>query len=151
MLCEDWCHDRPETGLLKGLEDVAMSDAHKEALARGRREARAIKAYLGALGHKRKPGRPSTPETLEKRISQIDEKLGTESDPLKRVDLQQKRIDAEGRLADLTDSPDMELLEKGFVESAAGYSERKGISYAAWRAEGVPAGVLRRAGIGRGR
>ena len=127
-----------------------MSDAHKEALARGRREARAIKAYLAALGHRRKPGRPATPETLAKRIAQIDEKLGAEADPLKRVDLRQKRLDAEGRLADLTDAPDMERLEEGFVESAAGYSERKGISYAAWRAEGVPAAVLRRAGIARG-
>lgn len=126
-----------------------MSDAHKEALARGRREARAIKAYLGALGHKRRPGRPTTPETLEKRMRRIDEQLEAETDPLKRVDLQQKRLDAESRLAELTEVPDIEGLESGFIESAAAYSERKGITYAAWRAEGVPAAVLRRAGIGR--
>ena len=37
-----------------------------------------------------------------------------------------------------------------FVQVAATYSARKGISYAAWRAVGVDAAVLNKAGIGRG-
>ena len=35
------------------------------------------------------------------------------------------------------------------VAAGAAYSERKGISYAAWREIGVPAAVLKRAGISR--
>ena len=35
--------------------------------------------------------------------------------------------------------------------AAKGYSERKGISYAAWREAGVPAATLKAAGISRGR
>ncbi len=58
-------------------------------------------------------------------------------------------MDSERQLAELADPLDMDALEEGFVSSAAGYSERKGISYAAWREAGVPAAVLKRAGISR--
>jgi hypothetical protein len=44
----------------------------------------------------------------------------------------------------------MSALEKEFVRAAKGYSERKGITYGAWREFGVPAEVLRKAGISRG-
>jgi hypothetical protein len=36
------------------------------------------------------------------------------------------------------------------VGAAKAYSERRGISYAAWRELGVEAAVLKKAGIGRG-
>jgi hypothetical protein len=42
----------------------------------------------------------------------------------------------------------LEELEEGFVKFAGEYSNRKGISVAAWRDLGVPAAVLARAGIG---
>ena len=44
---------------------------------------------------------------------------------------------------------DISGLEKSFVAAAKGYSERKGISYTAWRELGVPPEVLKRAGISR--
>jgi hypothetical protein len=40
-------------------------------------------------------------------------------------------------------------LESAFVKSARSYSERKGISYAAWRQVGVEPAVLKKAGISR--
>ncbi|GIU89638.1 MAG: hypothetical protein KatS3mg010_0737 [Acidimicrobiia bacterium] len=46
--------------------------------------------------------------------------------------------------------PDVGALEKEFVKVAKGYSARKGISYGAWREFGVPAEVLKKAGITRG-
>jgi hypothetical protein len=125
-----------------------MSKEHKDALARGRREARAIKAYLEALASRR-PGRPVTPESLQARIDRLDEKLGAEQDPLKKVDLVQQRLDAVEALKRVEASADLEALEVGFVDHAKGYSERKGISYAAWREAGVPAVVLRKAGLSR--
>ena len=51
----------------------------------------------------------------------------------------------------MTDAPDLEGLEAGFVEYAKAYSERKGITYAAWREAGVPASILKDAGIKRTR
>jgi hypothetical protein len=44
---------------------------------------------------------------------------------------------------------DMAALEQAFAEVAASYSDRQGISYASWREVGVPAAVLKRAGIAR--
>lgn len=46
----------------------------------------------------------------------------------------------------LTDD-DMQRLEHAFVAHARVYSQAKGISYATWRESGVPARVLRNAGI----
>lgn len=129
---------------------MAMSAEHKAALAEGRRQSRSIKAYLSALGSRR-PGRPVTAKSLKERIDGLEQKIAEEADPLRQVELRQQRIDAERTLATLGDQPDFAVLEKGFVEHAKAYSERKGISYTAWREAGVSADVLRRAGIPRTR
>ncbi len=127
---------------------MAMSDAHKAALAEGRRQSRAIKRYLEAVGS-RKPGRPVTPESIRERISRIEAKLAAETDPLKLVDLHQAKLDAQAALDRAQNAADLDDLESGFVANARAYSERKGISYAAWREVGVPAAVLKKAGIAR--
>jgi chromosome segregation ATPase len=131
-------------------QPMPMSEEHKAALAQGRRESRAIKAYLEALGSRR-PGRPVTADSVRKRIESIDEKLATEDDPLKQLDLRQERLDAEAALKEVEAKEDIDELEKSFVETAKSYSERKGISYAAWRQVGVPASVLKEAGVPRTR
>ena len=123
-----------------------MSDQHKAALARGRAESRAIKGYLNALAA-RKPGRPVTKESLEKRLEKVNAKIDDSGDPLEKVELIQSRLDIEKALAEVTSADDLMSLQSGFVEHAASYSERKGVSYTAWREAGVPAAVLREAGI----
>lgn len=129
---------------------MPMSEEHKAALARGRRESRAIKGYLEVLS-RRRPGRPVTPDSVRKRLETIEEKIHAEEDSLKRVELIQARLDAKDQLEDLVDAPDIDALEHEFVEYAKGYSERKGITYSAWREAGVPAAVLKEAGIPRTR
>ena len=52
-------------------------------------------------------------------------------------------------LAGMGAEVDLGAIEGAFVEVAASYSKRQGISYAAWREVGVPAAVLKRAGISR--
>jgi hypothetical protein len=123
-----------------------MSKEHKEALAQGRLEARSIKAYLKTL-QGRKPGRPVTKDSLEARLARVDAKLGAESDPLKKLDLMQSKVDIENALANVQDGAKAEDLAAGFVAHARSYSERKGISYTTWRQFGVPADLLRKAGI----
>lgn len=125
---------------------MAMSKEHKDALAQGRLEARSIKAYLNALAA-RKPGRPVTKDSLEKRLARVDAKLGSEVDPLKRLDLMQTKVDIEHALESSGDGSNLEELAAGFVAHAKSYSERKGISYTTWRQFGVPADLLRKAGI----
>ena len=127
-----------------------MSAQHKEALAVGRDEGRAVRRYLEALeAHKPKRGRKRTPESIQKQLKSIESKLDS-SDSLTRVLLIQQRMDLERELAAKQAVVDLTALEEDFVRAAKRYGERKGISYAAWREAGVDAAVLRRAGVGRG-
>ena len=43
----------------------------------------------------------------------------------------------------------MTKMESAFANVASAYSDRKGISYGAWRSAGVPAAVLKKAGVAR--
>ena len=126
-----------------------MTDEHKQALAEGRAQGRAVRRYLDAL-EKNKPrrGRRRTPQGITKRLEAIEVEINA-ADPLKRVQLIQERIDLLDELATATATVDVAELEAAFIQNAAGYSDRKGISYAAWRELGVPATVLRQAGITR--
>ncbi|HWC11793.1 MAG TPA: hypothetical protein VG455_11275 [Acidimicrobiales bacterium] len=128
-----------------------MSDEHKAALAEGREQGRVVRRYLEALeSHRPKRGRKRTPESIAKRLATIDEQLAT-ADPLNRLHLVQERLDLEGALASSEgDGADLEELEAAFVEVAAAYGERKGLTYEAWRSIGVAPRVLKAAGIGRG-
>ena len=128
-----------------------MTQEHKDALAQGRRESKAIKAYLEALDAPKRRGRPVTAESLQLKIADLDGKIRDEPDPLRRVELIQARLDTEEAVAGFEATENIDALEAGFVEYGNGYSERKGISYAAWREVGVPAPVLKQAGIKRTR
>jgi hypothetical protein len=83
-------------------------------------------------------------------LRQIDDRLGS-ADPLSRVHLVQERLNLQTELASKDEPVDLKSLEEGFIVAAKGYGERKGLTYAAWRAAGVDAIVLRRAGIPRTR
>jgi hypothetical protein len=126
-----------------------MSDRHKQALAQGREQGRYVRRYLEALeAHKPKRGRKRTPESIQKRLATIERSL-VDADPLSRVHLIQERMDLEKELAQTTQKIDLTRLEDDFVAVAKSYGERKGLTYAAWRAAGVDPAVLRKAGINR--
>ena len=126
----------------------SMSDSHKEALAIGREQGRAVRRYLEALeANKPRRGRRRTPEGIQKRLAAIDERLAT-ADALSRLHLAQERMDLEAELAAAGDGGvDIEALEAEFIRAAGPYSERKGITYDAWRAAGVEPRVLKAAGV----
>jgi len=128
-----------------------MSEDHKAALAKGRAQGKAVRDYLAALEQDRKPGRKMDGPTIEARIKEVQDAVDQEPDPAKRVDLIQRRLDLEERLVELAEEPDLEALEAAFIDVAAEYSERKGISYTAWREAGVPAATLKAAGVKRTR
>ncbi len=126
-----------------------MSDEHKAALAEGRNQGRAVRRYLEALdAHKPKRGRKRTTDSMQKRLARIEVELPT-ADPLKRLQLIQERLDLQNELEQANTKVDLTELENEFVRAAADYSQRKGISYAAWRELGVEASVLKRAGVSR--
>lgn len=126
-----------------------MTAEHKAALAAGRTEGRIVREYLEAIrASKGKPGRKRTPDSIARRLAAIDGELITAS-PVRELELVQERIDLEQELASMQTRVDPKTIESKFTSVAAGYSDRKGITYAAWRAVGVEPAVLKRAGISR--
>jgi hypothetical protein len=129
---------------------MTMSDDHKAALAEGRQQGRSVRAYLEALDqHRPKSGRRRTPDSINKRLAAVDVALGS-ADPLRRLVLVQERLDLEAELVTVGESFDLAPLEAAFIADAGPYAERKGLSYAAFRAVGVTPAVLSKAGIKRG-
>jgi hypothetical protein len=127
-----------------------MTAEHKAALALGRREGKAVRDYLEAVqAHKPKRGRKRTPESIRKRLHEIEAEI-VDADPVRQLRLTQDRLDLQEELATAGAGINLPRLEAEFVEVAKGYGERNRISYQAWRQVGVDAAVLKRAGITRG-
>jgi hypothetical protein len=126
-----------------------MTDAHKAALAKGRTESQAVRVYLETLrANKPVRGRKRTADSIAKRLDAIDSERAT-ADAVKELRLVQERLNLEAELAHMGGVVDTSALEGEFVKVAKAYGQRTGVSYAAWRAVGVPAAVLTSAGITR--
>lgn len=126
-----------------------MTSDHKNKLAQGRNESRVVSRYLDALdAGKGKRGRKRTPESVNQQIHKIDQELATAS-AIRRLELTQRRSDLVAEKARLDIRTDITSLEDAFVKVAKSYAGRNGISYASFRALGVPAAVLKRANISR--
>ncbi|MDQ1497242.1 MAG: hypothetical protein QOI86_582, partial [Actinomycetota bacterium] len=93
-------------------------------------------------------GRKRTPDSITRRLDTIEQRL-VDADPLTRLHLIQERINLQDELDTLKAKTDLTQLEEGFIAAAKSYGQRKGISHSAWRSLGVPADVLRKAGITR--
>ena len=101
--------------------------------------AEAVRRYLDALrAGPPPPPRPSK-ATVERRLAQIDDDLVT-APPIRELKLVQERHD-------LREVAAWYEREDAFVAAVRPYSRRHGITYETWRAVGVPASLLRRAGI----
>ncbi|HXW35292.1 MAG TPA: hypothetical protein VEJ87_11995 [Acidimicrobiales bacterium] len=126
-----------------------MSSEHKAALARGREEGRVVRKYLDGLEQNRpKRGRRRTPESIKRKLLTINNRL-LEADSLTRLHLLQERANLEAESARIGAADEMTGLERAFIKVARSYGDRKGIGYKAWRAAGVSAPVLQKAGISR--
>jgi hypothetical protein len=126
-----------------------MSGAHKKALAAGRRQSQAVRAYLEWLEF-RAPRRGRKRDTSPERLAELEQQIAETDSVLARVHLIQLRRDLESAAEREEDPREEERLRRAFVRSARAYGASKGISYAAWREVGVSPAVLREAGITRG-
>ena len=118
-------------------------------MAVGRAESRSVSNYLEALtANKPKRGRKRTAESITNRLAVIEDEL-VEADMLARVNLIQERMDLEHELATMEEKVDISEFEAEFVKVAKSYSDRRGISYAAWREAGIDAAILKKAGVSR--
>lgn len=126
-----------------------MSDEHRMAITEARRESGAVRAYLDAWEmHRPKRGRKRSPEAIRSRIAIIDTEL-LEASAFDRLHLLQERADLEQEVVSLESGADLSSLEDAFVEVAAAYGRRRGITYETWRQIGVRPELLKRAGIAR--
>jgi hypothetical protein len=126
-----------------------MTDAHKASLAKGREQARAVRDYLEWLEWS-KPTRGRKRDTSPERIAEVDGQIAEAPSPLQRLQLLQLRRDLEAASQEEDDPEEGERVRKAFVKNARAYARAKGISYASFREIGVPADVLKEAGITRG-
>lgn len=129
----------------RGPRKGTMTEEHKAALADGRREGHAIRAYLAAIaaqdGAQKRGRKPATAEALQ-------EQLDEATDPVERVLLRARVRQAVARESN---RPDYTTVEADFIKYVLPFSERLGITWGDWRAEGVSVDVLLQAGFKRSR
>ncbi|HTX63497.1 MAG TPA: hypothetical protein VMD28_07635 [Acidimicrobiales bacterium] len=120
-------------------------------MARGREEARVVRAYLDAIdtGPKR-PGRRRSPESILKQIAAVDGRL-RDARGIDKLNLLKQRRDLEAARKALAPGANPGALERDFVKVARNYGERRGIDYSIWREAGVSAAVLTKAKVPRTR
>jgi hypothetical protein len=129
-----------------------MSAAHKKALAEGRTMSAAVDRYLVAVNTPKRRGRKVTKATLEQRLADARIRLKTATGVEKVLAAQEVRdLLAKTAQLDAAGGTDVKSLESDFVRIAKRFSENRGVGYRAWRDAGVPAEVLRKAGVARTR
>ena len=114
-------------------------------------EVTAIREYLKALEQNApRRGRKRTPDGIRRQLASVTTEMEGAT-ITRQLDMVQQRIDLETELEALEQagSIDLSALEANFVDHAAAYGGRRGISYAAWREIGVSAATLKAAGIRR--
>ncbi len=142
---------RLERSLYRGLmvDGSPLSEVHRAALREGREQGRAVRVYLEALERRRpRRGRERTEQAVLSRLAVVERQL-LDSSSVERLLLVQEQMDLQAELAGMSDGVDWAAIEADFVAAAKAYGARKGVSAAAWIQVGVPADVLRRAGIVR--
>ena len=129
-----------------------LSASHKRALAEGRTMSATVDRYLSAVNTPKRRGRKVSKAALQQRL--VDARAKAKSATgVDRVLAAQEVRDLQTRIAavDASSGGDVKSLEAAFVKIAKRFGENRGIGYGAWRDAGVPAPVLKRAGIARTR
>ena len=127
-----------------------LTPEHKQAMAEGRHQQNAVTNYLQMLKNNSKRGPKRTEEDVLANLASTQEDLDSGNlNVTDELQARQRLLDLEEELEEIRNAVDADTVVSQFVEVAAAYSERKGISYKAWREQGVPASTLREAGITR--
>lgn len=125
-----------------------VTDEHKAAMKRGRQVSAVVDAYLKVVDQPKRRGRPISLDELNARRAKATDELAV-SEGLARLKLLQTIRDLEERISTLEqdNSSDLQALEQRFVEVGSEFAASQGIDYSTFRDYGVPADVLKRAGI----
>ena len=136
----------------KGPAQRKLSAAHKQALAEGRTMSAVVDRYLSAVNTPKRRGRKVSKTALVQRLAEARTKAKSSTGVDKVLAAQEVR-DLETRISnmDTATGGDIKSLESAFVKIARRFGENRGIGYGAWRDAGVPAVVLKKAGVARTR
>lgn len=129
-----------------------LSAAHKKALAEGRTISNTVDRYLQLVNAPKRRGRKVSTDSIKAKITKLSREA--KSPGVKSVLAIQEMRDLEKRLASMSESGNgasVKQAEDAFVKIAKKFGENRGVGYGAWRDAGVPAIVLKRAGIERTR
>ena len=85
---------------------------------------------------------------MRQRIAVIDSEID-DAKPLQRLHLTQEKLNLAAKIEATETAIDISAFEDEFVAVAREYGQANAISYPAWRSIGVPAAILKRAGISR--
>jgi hypothetical protein len=129
-----------------------LSASHKRALAEGRTMSATVDRYLSAVNTPKRRGRKVSKAALVSRLADARAKAKSASGVEKVLAAQEVR-DLQTRIATMNTASgsDIKSLEAAFVKIAKQFGENRGIGYGAWRDAGVPAVVLKKAGVARTR
>lgn len=129
-----------------------LSAAHKRALAEGRTMSAAVDRYLAAVNTPKRRGRKVSQDALVERLGAAQARAKSATG-VERVLAAQEVRDISSRISAMQSAgaTDLKALENAFVRIAKAFGEKRGIGYGAWRDAGVPAIVLKRAGVARTR
>lgn len=108
-----------------------------------------VKRYLELQSPRlRRRGSPADLGATREQLELVEAEIPLTVDPLTRVLLHQRAIDLKAKLEEMeTTEADFEQIEEEFIENVARWAEQKKISYSALREAGVPAQILRKAGM----
>lgn len=137
----------------KARKKPALTASHKKALAEGRAMSSIVDHYLVTVNTPKPRGRKVSKADLVTRLAkaQTEAKNGN---GIGRLLAAQDVRDLKARIHIVTSmngSGDHKGAETAFVKIAKTFGDKRGITYGAWRDAGVPAPVLKRAGIARTR
>jgi len=129
-----------------------LSASHKRALAEGRTMSATVDRYLAAVNTPKRRGRKVSQAALVERLGAAQTRAKSATG-VERVLAAQEVRDISSRIAAMQSAgtTDLKDLENAFVRVAKAFGEKRGIGYGAWRDAGVPAVVLKRAGVARTR
>ena len=111
-----------------------------------------VDRYLAVINTPQRRGRKVSKATLQQRLAAAETRLKSATGVEKVLAAQEVR-DLRARLSrmNLAGTVDVKTLESAYVKIAKQFGENRGITYGAWRDAGVPAVVLKRAGVARTR
>ena len=143
---------KPAKKATKRPSQRTLSASHKRALAEGRTMSATVDRYLSAVNTPKRRGRKVSKTALVERLADARIKAKSATGVDKVLAAQEVR-DLQQRIASMNaaSGADVKSLEAAFVKIAKRFGENRGIGYGAWRDAGVPAVVLKKAGVARTR